>query len=125
VSPEWFDLWWPAFLSTILGETPVVMLFLRDRIGLVHALALGVALQCITHPLFWLAWEAGNDFFYAHYQAAVIAFVATIYLLEAALILLLLPRRKDPKQMANWLLAALASTTANTASFVLGLLSER
>ena len=114
MSAEWFALWWPAFLSTILGETPIVMLFLRDRIGLVHALALGVALQCVTHPLFWLAWEAESDFFYAHYHAAVIAFEAVIFLLEAALILLLLPRRKSPKQMANWLLALLASTTANS-----------
>ena len=66
MSPDFFDMWLPAFLSTILSETPIYALFLRDRMGLGNALALGVALQFFTHPLFWLAWDAEPMFFYAH-----------------------------------------------------------
>lgn len=122
MSEAWFALWWPAFLTTILAETPVVALFLRDRIGLAAALAMGVALQCVTHPLFWIAWEAESEFLYAHYELAVVAFEAVIYLVEAGLIWLALPRREGEQRLAKPLLALLAATTANTISLVIGFL---
>lgn len=122
MSPDWFELWWPAFLSTILSEVPIYALFLQQRLGLFHALGIGLALQCITHPLFWLAWEIDPVLFYAHYDLAVLLFEAFIFLAEAAIVWAVLPRREPWHRLANPVLALLASTTANTVSLVIGLL---
>ncbi len=121
MSPEWFSLWWPAFLVTVLGETPVVALFVRDRVGIVSALVLGVALQAVTHPLFWLAWEHEAAFLYAHYDAAVLAFEAVIYLVEAALTWLAIRGRWCWRDVG---LALMCSTVANTVSLMIGILTE-
>ena len=125
MSPEFFDLWVPAFVSTILAETPIYGLFLRDRIGLGHALALGVALQCITHPLFWLAWDAETVFFYDHYDVAVVVFEVVIFVAEAAIVWALLRPRKPWEHMSNVALALIASACANATSLALGMLNER
>lgn len=123
MSAEWFALWWPAFLSTILAETPIVALFLRDRIGLGRALLLGVALQCLTHPLFWIAWEAESRLFFDHYTASVIGFEAIIYMIEAAVIWAFI--RRTTGRFGALSVAFAASTTANTVSLLLGFLSAR
>ena len=124
MSPEWFELWWPAFLSTLLSEVPLYALFLQGRLGLFHALGIGVALQCITHPLFWLAWEVDPDLFYDHYALTVVLFEAFIYLVEAAIIWAVLPRREPWHRLGNPVLALLASASANTVSLVIGLLQR-
>ena len=123
MSAEWFALWWPAFLTTILTETPIVVLFLRDRIGLGRALLLGVGLQCLTHPLFWIAWEAKARFFYEHYTASVIGFEAAVYTIEAAVIWAVI--RRTTGRFGKLSVAFAASTTANTVSLLIGILSER
>jgi len=124
MTAAWFSLWWPAFLSTLLTEVPIDALFLERRLGLADALALGVALQCITHPLFWSAWGLAPAFFYDHYGAAVLGFEAVVYLVEAALIWLALPRRNASQRLPNPVLALLTSAFANTASVLIGLLSS-
>jgi hypothetical protein len=124
MSGDWFALWWPAFLSTVLVETPIVALFLRDRLGLGSALALGVALQCVTHPLFWLTWDLERAFFYQHYGAAVLGFEALVYLIEAAIIWAVLPPRQSGHRLPRAALALLASATANTVSLAVGMLAE-
>ena len=120
----WFDLWLGAFVSTVLAEAPVYGLFLRDRLGLASALALGVALQCVTHPLFWLAWAAEPDLFFDHYGAAVFGFEAAVYTVEAAIIWAVLPRRPASAKLPNLALAFLASATANTSSVLIGMMSS-
>lgn len=125
MSPELFEKWVPAFVSTILSETPVYALFLRDRLGLGAALAVGVALQCITHPLFWLAWDAEADFFYRHYGDSVVAFELVIFLAEAGIVWALLRPRKPWERLPNIALALIASAGANALSLGLGMLSER
>lgn len=124
MSPDWFALWWPAFLATLLSEAPIYALFLQGRLGLFHALGIGVALQCITHPLFWLAWELEPDLFYAHYDLAVLLFEAFIFLAEAAIVWAVLPSREPWHRLKNPLLALAASTTANAVSLVIGLLQQ-
>ena len=125
MSGEWFALWLPAFLSTLLCEVPVYALFLRERLGLANALVLGVALQCITHPLFWLAWDAETVFFYDHYDVAVVVFEVVICVAEAAIVWALLRPRKPWEHMSNVALALIASACANATSLALGMLNER
>lgn len=125
MSPEWYSQWWPAFLTTLLAEAPIFALFLRGRLGLGPALAMGVALQAVTHPIFWLTWERWADYFFAHYDASVWTFEAVIYLVEAALVWAILPRRRPWQRVPNAALALLASTVANSTSLVIGMLNER
>lgn len=124
MSPDWFALWLPAFFSTLLSEVPIYALFLQGRLGLFHALGIGVALQCITHPLFWLAWEVDPDLFYDHYALTVVVFEAAIYLVEAAIIWAVLPRREPWHRLRNPVLALLAAMAANSVSLVIGLLQQ-
>ena len=123
MSEHWFSLWIPAFLLTILVETPVVVLLTRRRIGWGAALALGVALQAVTHPLFWLTWERWQRFFFSHYLASTAVFEAVIFLAEAALIAWVVPRReRSSRRHAVW--AVGVSTLANSASLLLGILKS-
>ncbi len=124
MSPEWFDQWLPAFLTTVLAEAPIFALFLGGRLGIGPALAVGVALQAVTHPLFWLAWERWADYFFAHYSASVWAFETVIYLVEAGLVWVALPRRRPWERVPNLVLALVASTVANSTSLVIGMLNE-
>jgi|GEM_PF-2377560 len=124
MSPDFFAMWVPAFVSTILSEVPIYALFLRGRMGLGNALALGVALQMITHPLFWIAWDAEPMLFYAHYDLAVVVFELVIFLVEAAIVWAVLRRRRPWQHVPNVVLALLASLCANGVSLTIGLLSE-
>lgn len=125
MSEEFFAMWVPAFLATILSETAIYALFLRDRMGLGNALALGIALQLFTHPLFWLAWDAETTFFYQHYDVAVVLFELVIFLAEAGIVWAVLARRRPWHRMPNVALALLASLCANSVSLTIGMLSER
>ena len=125
MSGEWFALWLPAFLSTLLCEVPVYALFLRDRLGLANALVLGVALQCITHPLFWLTWEAEAAWSFANYDDAVLLFEGIIYSVEALIVWALLRPREPWQRWPNVVLAFAASIIANSVSLVVGMLTER
>lgn len=119
MTPELFQAWWPAFLTTILVETPIYTLFSQQRLGLANALIVGVALQAVTHPCFWLAWDALGDFAYTHYIPAVVGFELVITLAEAGLLLWVLGRANPRTGFATGLLA---STVANVSSILVGLL---
>ncbi len=125
MSDEWFVLWLPAFAATVMSETPIYALFLRDRMGLGNALLVGVALQCITHPLFWLTWEAEADWCYANYGWSVFMFEAIIYSVEAAIVWAVLKPREPWQRWPNGVLAFVASIVANSVSLVAGMLTER
>lgn len=125
MSDEWFVMWLPAFFATVLSEVPVYALFLRDRMGLANALMIGVALQCITHPLFWLTWEANAEWCYANYDSSVLLFEGVIYSVEAAIVWALLKPREPWQRWPNGVLAFAASIAANSVSLVVGMLTER
>ncbi len=117
-----FDLWVPAFISTILIEAPIVALFVRQRLTMVAALALGIAFQAVTHPVFWLSWDALEAWPYDNYELALGLFESTIVLVEAGLIWLALPTRRAWQRLPNGWLALIASLVANATSVVVGML---
>jgi len=52
--PEWLP--WFALGLTILLEAPLYMLLLRDDdVPMWEGLTIGIAMNCITHPLAWRA----------------------------------------------------------------------
>jgi hypothetical protein len=124
VNEELLTLWYPAFATTILVEAPIYALFMAGRAGLVWALLTGVALQALTHPIFWLSWGALGQWPYENYVLAVGLFESTIVLVEAAAVWLVLPPRRPWQRVPNLALALLASVVANTTSVVVGLLNQ-
>lgn len=119
-----FELWGPAFISTILIEAPIVAIFIRHRLSIVVALILGVALQAVTHPVFWLSWDTLGAWPYDNYGLALGLFESTIVLIEAGLIWVALPKRRPWQRLPNSGLALVASLVANTTSVVVGMLHQ-
>ncbi len=120
MSEAFFDLWWRAFLSTLIVEVPIYALVLRS-LDLPRALVLGIACQAVTHPCFWLSWNALGDGVYDHYVVAVIAFETVITLIEAMLCAVVLKRDGYASRGAIRL-GLIASVVANASSVLVGYL---
>lgn len=117
-------LWREAFATTVLVETPIYALFLWKRLPLFHALLIGFALQALTHPLFWLSWDALGTWPYDHYALAVGLFETTIVWVEAAAIALALPPRRPWHRWPGFGLGLVASLTANAISVLVGVIQQ-
>ena len=120
MSDAFFDLWWRAFLSTIIIEVPIYALVLR-ALDLPRALVLGLACQAVTHPCFWLSWNALGDGVYDHYVVAVIAFETVITIIEASLCAIILTREGFAFRRATSI-SLFASLLANASSVLVGYL---
>jgi len=124
LSEHLLPLWREAFATTILVEVWIYALFLWRRVPIVHALLIGVALQALTHPIFWLSWDALGAWPYANYELAVALFEVTIVGVEALAIAWAIPRRRPWQRLPNLALGLIASLVANTTSVVVGLLHQ-
>lgn len=124
MSEHLLGLWHEAFATTVLIEVWVYALFLSRRLPIVHALLIGVALQALTHPIFWLSWDALGAWPYDNYLLAVGLFETTIVGVEAVSIAWVLPRRRPWQRLPNLALGLVASLVANTTSVVVGLLHQ-
>lgn len=122
MSEHLLTLWYDAFLTTILVEAPIYALLMSRRMGLVPALLVGVALQALTHPIFWLSWDALGQWPYDNYGLAVGLFESTIVMVEAVALWWVLPQRRPWHRAPNILNAIAISLVANTTSVVVGLL---
>ncbi|MFO0751652.1 MAG: hypothetical protein U1F43_39195 [Myxococcota bacterium] len=110
----WMLLWFKAFVTTVLVETPYYALFLHGQVGGVWWAALvSLGLQMTTHPVLWLVWPHVQRL--VSYPVLIVVAETLVVLAEAGLIMLVIGR-------ARWRRALLASLVANAASTLVGLL---
>jgi len=117
VNDHFLVLWLMAFISTVLVETPIYMLFLRERMHLGWAALVSLGLQMATHPVLWLVWPLVSPEVQdtLSYWQLVLVVEIIVTLVEFALLMLVLG-------LKDWRRALLASLVANTTSTVVGLL---
>lgn len=113
MNDDWLLMWLSAFVTTILVETPIYMLFLQARMHLGWGALVSLGLQMSTHPLLWIIWPHVQHAL--DYTPLVIIAEVCVVLVEGALLVLVMGT-------AYWRRALLASLVANATSTIVGLL---